>query len=126
MPDFPTKRSRKELISLHGKQYLHRLIPDPKGNINMLIMDMAGLEREREREREREIAVSLQRDTPEILMETGWSAVRACRDWSSATGASSAATGSDGTPFSRTTVINLFLTARKVKSQFQSPKLGKI
>jgi len=124
MPDFPTKRSRKELISLRGKQYLHRLIPDPKGNINMLIMDMAGPERERERERE--IAVSLQRDTPEILMETGWRAVRACRDWSSATGASSAATGSDGTPFSRTTVINLFLTARNVKSQFQSPKLGKI
>jgi hypothetical protein len=58
-------------------------------------------------------------------METGWRVVRACRDWSSATGASSAATGSDGTPFSRTTVINLFLTARKVKSQFQSPKIGK-
>lgn len=122
MTDFPTKRCRKELISLLGKQHLHRLIPDPKGNINMLIMDMAGLARERERVRSQSAA----RDTPEILMETGWRAVRACRDWSSATGASSAATGSDGTPFSRTTVINLFLTARKVKSQFQSPKIGKI
>jgi hypothetical protein len=43
MTDFPTKRWRKELISFIGKQHLHRLIPDPKGNINMLIMDMTGL-----------------------------------------------------------------------------------